>query len=76
MKKAKKAKTATSEPVAAAPAPASGGTDDWSTLSKSTLTRKTVKELQDYLGDKGVTTTDSDGKPLKKALLVDAVLSQ
>ena len=82
VKKAKKSKKAVSEPVPApAPtpasaAPASGGTDDWSTLSKSTLTRKTVKELQDYLGEKGVTTTDSDGKPLKKALLVDAVLSQ
>mmetsp|Transcript_42110 Transcript_42110/g.101259 ORF Transcript_42110/g.101259 Transcript_42110/m.101259 type:complete len:590 (+) Transcript_42110:346-2115(+) len=83
VKKAKKSKTADSEPVAApAPAPAAaapasgGGIDDWSTLSKSTLTRKTVKELQEYLGAKGVTTTESDGKPLKKALLVDAVLSQ
>mmetsp|Transcript_42109 Transcript_42109/g.101256 ORF Transcript_42109/g.101256 Transcript_42109/m.101256 type:complete len:245 (+) Transcript_42109:1539-2273(+) len=83
VKKAKKSKTAVSEPVTApapAPAPAApasgGGTDDWSTLSKSTLTRKTVKELQEYLDTKGVTTTDSDGKPLKKALLVDAVLSQ
>jgi chromosome segregation ATPase len=51
------------------------GTDDWSTLSKSTLTRKTVKELQDYLDGKGLTTIDSEGRPLKKALLVDAVLS-
>lgn len=48
--------------------------DSWSTLSRSTLSRKTVKQLTDYLSTKGVTTTDEDGNPLKKAVLVDAVV--
>mmetsp|Transcript_3122 Transcript_3122/g.7327 ORF Transcript_3122/g.7327 Transcript_3122/m.7327 type:complete len:508 (+) Transcript_3122:70-1593(+) len=47
--------------------------DSWSTLSPSTLSRKTVKQLTDYLSTKGVSTTDEDGKTLKKALLVEAV---
>ena len=48
-------------------------TDNWSTLSDSTLTRKTVKQLTEYLGTKGVATTGEDGKALKKAQLVEAV---
>ncbi|KAL3925603.1 MAG: hypothetical protein SGILL_000297 [Bacillariaceae sp.] len=48
---------------------------DMSSLSKSTLARKTVKELSEYLETKGVSSTGGDGKPLKKADLVDAVLS-
>lgn len=47
--------------------------DSWSTLSESTLSRKTVQQLIDYLSTKGVPTTDEDGKPLKKALLVEAI---
>lgn len=47
--------------------------DDWASLSDSTLSRKTVKELEKYLSEKGVKTTGDDGKVLKKALLVEAV---
>jgi len=50
-------------------------TKDWSDLSQSTLARKTVKELKEYLEEKGISTTGEDGKPLKKALLVEAVLA-
>lgn len=73
--------------------------EDWSTLSLSTLKRKTVKDLANYLETKvrpmcnmqslewnflssdaklflqGETATDADGKPLKKAELVETVLS-
>jgi DNA primase catalytic subunit len=49
--------------------------DDWSTLSMSTLKRKTVKDLSDYLSERGVEVTHDDGKPMKKAELVSAVQS-
>ncbi|KAL7574543.1 hypothetical protein ACA910_015898 [Epithemia clementina (nom. ined.)] len=49
---------------------------DWSTLSESTLKRKTVKELSQYLESKGAPTIGSDGKALKKDDLVQTVLSQ
>ena len=52
---------------------AAKGDDSWSSLSASTLSRKTVKELTEYLNTKGVKTTGEDGKPLTKALLVDAI---
>jgi hypothetical protein len=47
----------------------------WSTLSQSTLKRKTIKELADYLSERGVGTTHDDGTPLKKGDLVEAVLA-
>ncbi|GAX22816.1 hypothetical protein FisN_24Lh098 [Fistulifera solaris] len=49
--------------------------EDWSSLTVSTLNRKTIKDLMEYLEAKGATAVDSDGKPLKKAELVDAVMS-
>jgi len=54
---------------------ASKGDGDWASLSDSTLARKTVKELVSYLDEKGVDTKGEDGKPMKKALLLDAVRS-
>mmetsp|Transcript_103163 Transcript_103163/g.154624 ORF Transcript_103163/g.154624 Transcript_103163/m.154624 type:complete len:556 (-) Transcript_103163:577-2244(-) len=62
VKKAKKAKIVEKEE-----------TTDWSAFSASTLQRKTIKELQEYLDAKGIITSAGDGKPLKKALLVEAV---
>lgn len=49
--------------------------DDWSSLSLSTLKRKTVRDLKDYLEAKGATAIDAEGKPLKKDQLVEVVLS-
>ncbi|CAJ1940316.1 unnamed protein product [Cylindrotheca closterium] len=73
-KAAPKKKAATKKATAKkATAAKTGAEDSWSTLSQSTLTRKTVKQLTDYLSTKGVDTTDEDGKPLKKALLVEAI---
>jgi len=47
--------------------------DSWSTFSTSTLNRKTIVQLTEYLNTKGVPTTDDNGKALKKKLLVEAV---
>jgi hypothetical protein len=52
---APKAKKAKAKAKTAAPAPAPGG-DDWPSLSKSTLSRKTVIELTEYLSAKVCTT--------------------
>ncbi|GKY93271.1 hypothetical protein MPSEU_000294600 [Mayamaea pseudoterrestris] len=60
-------KAPTSSPVASS--------DDWSKFSTSTLTRKSIAELTDYLKVKGVSVVDSSGKNLKKAELVRAVQS-
>jgi hypothetical protein len=49
--------------------------DDWSALSLSTLKRKTVKDLSEYLSQKGVEVTHGDGTPMKKEELVSAVQS-
>eukprot|EP00581_Thalassiosira_minuscula_P006550 CAMPEP_0183742500 /NCGR_PEP_ID=MMETSP0737-20130205/64729_1 /TAXON_ID=385413 /ORGANISM="Thalassiosira miniscula, Strain CCMP1093" /LENGTH=555 /DNA_ID=CAMNT_0025978087 /DNA_START=90 /DNA_END=1757 /DNA_ORIENTATION=- len=49
--------------------------DDWALLAESTLKRKTVAQLTEYLTGKGVTATDSSGKSLKKAELLEAVKS-
>lgn len=70
--KAKKAAKAKAKAKKAEPATSS---DDWSSLSASALSRKTVKDLTDYLSEKGVETNGEDGNPLKKALLVEAVRS-
>ena len=50
-------------------------TPDWSSLSESTLKRKTVKDLAAYLETKGVDIMDTKtGKILKKDNLVELVL--
>merc|ERR1712194_641336 len=49
--------------------------DDWALLADSTLKRKTVVQLTEYLTEKGVTATDESGKVLKKAELLEAVKS-
>jgi len=49
--------------------------DDWSTMAPSKLKRKTVADMTAYLEARGVTTTNSDGKPLKKAELVEAIVN-
>jgi len=49
--------------------------DNWALLAESTLKRKTVAQLTEYLIDKGVTATNDSGKLLKKTELLDAVNS-
>jgi hypothetical protein len=56
-------------------ATATDSSEDWSKLSTTALKRKTVKELTTYLKSKGTSVTDADGKTLKKADLVELVLS-
>jgi hypothetical protein len=48
---------------------------DWGNLSESTLKRKTVKELIDYLEMKGVAVADTAGKKINKETLVNLVIS-
>jgi len=50
---------------------ANDGGDDWTQLAESALKRKTVKELTEYLTEKGVSVE----KSMKKADLVEAVRS-
>ncbi|KAL7454949.1 hypothetical protein ACHAWC_006535 [Mediolabrus comicus] len=66
-------KTAAPKKAAPAPAPAtaSGSDDDWTQLAESTLKRKTVAQLTEYLTGKGVSVQ----KSMKKADLLDAVKS-
>mmetsp|Transcript_37883 Transcript_37883/g.69999 ORF Transcript_37883/g.69999 Transcript_37883/m.69999 type:complete len:547 (-) Transcript_37883:290-1930(-) len=54
---------------------ATANVDDWASLADSTLKRKTVAQLTEYLSGKGVTASDSSGKSLKKAELLEAVKS-
>jgi len=49
--------------------------DNWALLAESTLKRKTVAQLTEYLTRKGVPTTSDSGKLLKKAELLEAVKS-
>lgn len=49
--------------------------DDWALLADSTLKRKTVVQLTEYLTEKGVTATNESGNSLKKAELLEAVKS-
>lgn len=63
-------------PVSVAPAvKRASAADDWSSLAESTLKRKTVAQLSEYLTRKGVPATDDSGKSLKKAELLSAVKS-
>jgi hypothetical protein len=72
--KAKPKSKAKSEKVTSGEVVATKG-EDWSSLSASALSRKTVKELTEYLSNKGVKTAGDDGKPLTKATLVATVRS-
>lgn len=45
----------------------------WSTLAPSTLSRKNVKELTAFLSDRGIASTDENGKVLPKKLLLSSV---
>mmetsp|Transcript_9483 Transcript_9483/g.20052 ORF Transcript_9483/g.20052 Transcript_9483/m.20052 type:complete len:316 (-) Transcript_9483:441-1388(-) len=85
-KAAKKAKTPKKAKKAADPEPApepepvvavaAGGAENpWNTLSDSTLKRKTIKQLTNYLLERQISVTDNAGKVLKKADLVSAVRS-
>jgi hypothetical protein len=47
----------------------------WSSLSESTLKRKTVKELTAYLSERGIESSNDQGKPKSKQDLVKAVLT-
>lgn len=53
-----------------------GAKRSWDKLSESTLKRKTVKQLTEYLAEKGVRCIDESGKTLKKDSLVSLVLSR
>lgn len=52
-------------------APAGGGKKDWSQLSDSTLKRKTVAQLTEYLSDQGV--SKDEVKDMKKSDMIAAV---
>ena len=62
-------------PKKAAPKKTPAAKGDLTTLSKSALQRTTVKALVEFLDSKGVNTVGDDGKPLKKAALLEAVRS-
>jgi membrane protein involved in colicin uptake len=49
--------------------------DDWSTLSESTLKRKSVAQLNEYLTRKGAAVSHQDGKSMNKSELLEAVKS-
>lgn len=68
---ATKAKTSAKKKAASAPVKASSSTDDWTQLAESTLKRKTVAQLTQYLTEKGVSVE----KSMKKADLLNAVKS-
>lgn len=52
-----------------------GDTHPWSKLAPSTLSRKTAAELSTFLEERGVASTQDDGKKLLKRELVSAVQS-
>eukprot|EP00536_Pseudo-nitzschia_multiseries_P002579 jgi/Psemu1/283824/fgenesh1_pg.34_\ len=54
-------------------APKTADKSDLTTLTKSALSRTTVKVIIDFLTSKGIPTVDKDGKQLKKADLIKAV---
>lgn len=49
--------------------------ENWALLADSTLKRKTVAQLTEYLTEKGVPATRDSGELLKKAELLEAVKS-
>merc|ERR1712194_826764 len=49
--------------------------ENWALLAESTLKRKTVAQLTEYLTEKGAPATSDSGKLLKKAELLEAVKS-
>jgi len=51
----------------------SGDPHPWSKLTKSGLSRKTVKELSEFLSERGVTTTNESGKARAKKELLEEV---
>jgi len=74
-KSAKKAKKAAAAAAAAEEepffaSPAAGIDNPWSSLSDSTLKRKTIAQLSEYLTERGAQVVDQNGKALPKALLV------
>ena len=71
----KKAAPKKAAPKKAAPKKTPAAKGDLTTLSKSALQRTTVKVLVEFLDSKGVNTVGHDGKPLKKADLLEAVRS-
>ena len=66
-----KAKTSAKKKATPAPAKAASGGNDWAQLAESTLKRKTVAQLTEYLTEKGVSVE----KSMKKADLLNAVKS-
>merc|ERR1712071_505564 len=61
------------EVAMAGPEGKSAATTEWSNLSPSALRKKTVKELTEFLSEKGIATTDESGKTLLKKQLLEAV---
>ena len=74
-KKAAPAKKTAPAKKEAKKATTSASADDWSGLSTSTLMRKRIQQLIDYLEAKGIATKNADGEDLKKSELVEAVQS-
>jgi len=72
-KKAKKSLAVDEEPFFASPA--AGIDNPWSSLSDSTLKRKTIAQLSEYLTERGAQVVDENGKSLTKASLVENVRS-
>lgn len=71
----KATKSATTSTKSTAKKATASDVDDWSTLAESTLKRKSVAQLTEYLTGKGATVTHSDGKSMNKAELLEAVKS-
>mmetsp|Transcript_9343 Transcript_9343/g.27874 ORF Transcript_9343/g.27874 Transcript_9343/m.27874 type:complete len:603 (-) Transcript_9343:3130-4938(-) len=71
MKAAAPAKKAATAPKKTAPK--KKDTSDLTTLTKSALSRTTVKVFNEFLASKGIPTVDKNGKQLKKADLIKAV---
>eukprot|EP00977_Amphora_coffeiformis_P002375 scaffold448_cov156-Amphora_coffeaeformis.AAC.4 len=68
--------TSSSTKKEASPSAVADSDDDWSSMSKTSLQRKKVKELQDYLKERVPDAKlEENGRALKKAELVEQILS-
>jgi len=72
-KKVIKKKVAKSAPVPVAADASASDSNPWASLTKSALSRKTGKEISEYLEERGVATKGEDGKALLKKILIEAV---
>jgi len=73
--KKKKKSTKNVVDVPAPPVATTASENEWASLADSTLKRKTIAQLIEYLTERGVPVTDDSGQSLKKADLLEAVKS-